>query len=56
MQVARDKVDEGQEELLGLYALAGPGGGPSVITAKRSRWLIDRGDRDRMAQVGVRCD
>ncbi|MGW5150955.1 IS1634 family transposase [Rhodococcus koreensis] len=42
MQVARDKLDEGQEELdLGLDALAGPGGGPSLIIAKRSRWLIE---------------
>ncbi|WP_137725717.1 IS1634 family transposase [Prescottella subtropica] len=42
MQAARVRLDEGQEELdLGLDVPTGPGAGPSVITAKRSRWLIE---------------
>ncbi|EME67286.1 TnpB family transposase [Rhodococcus ruber BKS 20-38] len=42
MQLARGKLHAGQQELdLGLGTPGSPGADPSVITAKRSRWLIE---------------
>ncbi|UTM38027.1 hypothetical protein MX572_04300 [Rhodococcus pyridinivorans] len=42
MQLARSKLHAGQEELdLGLDVPDGSRKGPSLITAKRSRWLIE---------------
>ncbi|WP_342661669.1 IS1634 family transposase ISBli9 (plasmid) [Rhodococcus ruber] len=42
MQLARGKLHAGQEELdLGLDVPGNSGKGPSLITAKRSRWLIE---------------
>lgn len=42
MQLARGKLHAGQEELdLGLDVPGNSGKGPSLITAKRSRWLVE---------------